>query len=82
MNSNNKNMIETRHKMGKSKKKRKTHHGILGKGLDLLDGARSTLLEGNTVNLYDEGKEPEISLPSQCQAFYVAKADRVWTSSN
>jgi hypothetical protein len=29
-----------------------THHGVLGEGLDLLDGAGSALLEGNTVNLY------------------------------
>jgi len=33
-------------------KKSQTHHGVLSEGLDLLDGAGSALLEGNTVNLY------------------------------
>jgi hypothetical protein len=28
-----------------------THHGLLSEGADLLDGARSALLEGNTVHL-------------------------------
>lgn len=39
-------------RMHKQAERMFTHHGVLGEGLDLLDGAGSALLEGDTVNLY------------------------------
>ena len=39
---------------GKLEGRRGTYHSTLSEGLDLLDSARSTLLEGNTVQLYPQ----------------------------
>lgn len=41
-------------------KEKKTYHSLLGKSTDLLDGAGSTLLEANTVGLYQRKKEEKL----------------------
>jgi hypothetical protein len=45
---------------------KKTHHGVLSEGTDLLDGTRSTLLEANTVALYRKRRynQSSVRMPS------------------
>lgn len=40
-----------------TRERKKTYHSLLGKSTDLLDGAGSTLLEANTVGLYQREKK-------------------------
>ena len=63
---------QNRRKIPHAKQRRRgfivTYHGLLSKVLDLLDGARSSLLEGNTVDLFNYIL---ISLPSDASCkFY------------